>query len=731
MNALNAVARWWMRLLFLCTLLVPCLFLSIQTTHAQSLQLPSQPTAGYDELTRGPIHEAFAEQVSLEPQPGIIVPKEPPSPINELPPENRPTDANAQWIGGYWAFMENDGDEDGSFIWVSGVWRVPPPRHQWVPGYWSKADAGFQWIGGFWTSTERDEVTYLPEPPETLEEGPTSAAPGEQHYWIPGCWYYRNTTYVWRPGYWAELQPNYVWIPHYYRWSPGGYVLCGGYYDFALAKRGCLFAPVRFHSPLYSTSWYYRPTVMLDTGPLHFHLFVRPNHCHYYFGDYYHTRYTNRGFYPWHDYCTRRHSYDPLFTFNVTRYRKSGIDFHDRVKRWHHWYHDHDDYRPRHTFAEQRRFEDRHRDRDDFKTAFIASSFHDVVHRHRHQFTRSRDDDHKHGNFGDELSERYRQLRSQRESAERHSRGPRGNDADRSHDGHRHADRDSHVAKSLDLRRFQREKETHKPNSPTSAIRGGDIASVRRNVGGESRWKPQVSVSPGNNSKESTAERTGTNSPRATSRVRERIANTPGENKGQTDVPRSTGFQRSEVRSTSPFGTSRHGEQVEKKSSEHRTSPATNQIRKTSPQSTSSSQMEALRQRIQSQANAARALTNRSATERFREAQRSAVNNNSRNQSRNSTVKNTQEKDSYRSHASSQPQAKQRTSSSNFVPKHPSSASRAPHKSTFRSNADSTQSSRGASSSRSRVGSGGFQSSRGSNNFRGRSSSRGRGGRDD
>ncbi|MEX0867934.1 MAG: hypothetical protein WD030_11305 [Pirellulales bacterium] len=48
--------------------------------------------AGYVELTRGPVHEAFAEQVSLDPKPGVIVTNAPPQSVEEIPPENRPAD---------------------------------------------------------------------------------------------------------------------------------------------------------------------------------------------------------------------------------------------------------------------------------------------------------------------------------------------------------------------------------------------------------------------------------------------------------------------------------------------------------------------------------------------------------------------------------------------------------------------------------------------------------------
>ena len=41
---------------------------------------------GIEVQTRGPVHEAFAEVVSLEPEAGIIVGEEPPPPIEELPP---------------------------------------------------------------------------------------------------------------------------------------------------------------------------------------------------------------------------------------------------------------------------------------------------------------------------------------------------------------------------------------------------------------------------------------------------------------------------------------------------------------------------------------------------------------------------------------------------------------------------------------------------------------------
>src|SRR5438067_2489771 len=71
---------------------------------------------------RGPVHEAFAEAVLFEPTEGIVVPRRPPDPIEEIAPDEKPEGDNLVWISGYWAW-----DEDlQNFLWVSGIWRDLP-----------------------------------------------------------------------------------------------------------------------------------------------------------------------------------------------------------------------------------------------------------------------------------------------------------------------------------------------------------------------------------------------------------------------------------------------------------------------------------------------------------------------------------------------------------------------------------------------------------------------------
>ena len=59
---------------------------------------------------RGPLHEAFAEPFDKDPTPSVIIPKKPPEPIPEEPPDQRPKGENVQWIPGYWAWDDDISD---------------------------------------------------------------------------------------------------------------------------------------------------------------------------------------------------------------------------------------------------------------------------------------------------------------------------------------------------------------------------------------------------------------------------------------------------------------------------------------------------------------------------------------------------------------------------------------------------------------------------------------------
>ena len=273
---------------------------------------------GAQALTRGPVHEAFAGMVTFNPEPGLVVSKAPPEPIEEIPPEQRPTGDNITWIPGYWAWD----DERSDFLWVSGTWRALPPGRAWNAGYWGKGDEGYQWTSGYWADAISEETTYLPEPPASVEDGPNTEAPAKDYNWTPGNWMWRQERYAWTPGYWARGRADWDWMPAHYVWTPRGYIFVDGYWDYSVQRRGMLFAPVYMDSGLYSRSGYnYTPSLVLDLALFAEHLFLRPNYHHYYFGDYYDRSYNRDGYYAAYSYASNRQGYDPIFSHQRWEHR--------------------------------------------------------------------------------------------------------------------------------------------------------------------------------------------------------------------------------------------------------------------------------------------------------------------------------------------------------------------------------------------------------------------------
>ena len=102
--------------------------------------------------------------------------------------------------------------------------------------------AGYQWTSGYWADAAVTEVEYLPEPPETRRSRPQHCrALGGPHLGA------RLLGVAQRPLCLAArlldaVQPNWVWVPAHYVWAPRGYVFVDGYWDYAVGRRGVLFA---------------------------------------------------------------------------------------------------------------------------------------------------------------------------------------------------------------------------------------------------------------------------------------------------------------------------------------------------------------------------------------------------------------------------------------------------------------------------------------------------------
>ena len=337
--------------------------------------------AGVEELTRGPVHEAFAASVSYDPTPGILVRSSPPSMIEEVPPEQRLEGDNVAWIPGYWGWDEEQGD----FIWISGIWRNLPPGRQWVPGYWGEAEGQWQWTSGYWADETTQEVAYLPQPPKSIESGPNVEAPSRNHVWISGNWRYREDRYAWQPGYWEPAQSNWIWIPAHYQWTRRGYVFIDGYWDYNVSRRGVVFAPVRFSHDYYNRpDYYYTPSTVIVLNVFLNHLFVRPSYGHYYFGDYYAPRYRDEGFYAGYAYASGRRGYDPIYVHNRWEHRDDSSWERTRRDDFE-YYRDHEEARPPRTWAAMSALAigSRKAQRDNFEFAQPLNTY--VANRENHQ----------------------------------------------------------------------------------------------------------------------------------------------------------------------------------------------------------------------------------------------------------------------------------------------------------------------------------------------------------
>lgn len=311
---------------------------------------PVDMPEGVEVLTRGPVHEAFAEPVVFNPEAGLIVEKEAPPAVEELPPAQKPEGDDVVWIPGYWAWDDTRDD----YLWVSGIWRKLPPGRQWVPGYWARVDQGFQWVSGYWAPLEQEEIEYLPTPPETLEVGPNVPAPGEEYVWNPGYWSWHEQRYAWSPGSWIAAQPNWIWVPPSYRYTPAGCIFVPGFWDYIIADRGMLFAPAYFGPAFFAQPvMVYQPAIVINIALLTDNFFCRPSYGHYFFGDYYGFSGVGQPYMPWFAFHQSRRGFDPIYAWSAARQERGWATvvrerYHERVIQT--------DFRPPHTYRQYRQW---------------------------------------------------------------------------------------------------------------------------------------------------------------------------------------------------------------------------------------------------------------------------------------------------------------------------------------------------------------------------------------
>ncbi len=352
-------------------------------------QEPPQP-AEIVVLTRGPIHEAFAQPVTFDERAGFIITRRPPAPFLENVPYEKPRGDHIVWIPGYWSWDSDRND----FIWISGCWRAVPPHASWVPGYWAESRRGYQWIAGFWTTADTDEIEYLPAPPDSLEEGPFGRQGSDDNIWIPGCWVRHNDRYAWRSGFWAQPRRDWVWVPAQYIYTPRGYVYVKGYWDYSLDRRGVAFLPVYCPPSVYGQrNFQYSPQIALDLDDLMLNLFISRDRHHYYFGDYYGDNYVREGYRPWYESRDHHDWYDPIFVHERWRHRDDR-QWGERQRTEYEQRRTHKEMRPARTYRDMKTQAARMPEKDRRRTQF-ARPITEVVAEKRTPFKFERLDDNR------------------------------------------------------------------------------------------------------------------------------------------------------------------------------------------------------------------------------------------------------------------------------------------------------------------------------------------------
>jgi hypothetical protein len=61
-------------------------------------------------------------------------------------------------------------------------------------------------------------VQVAPPAPQVEVMG---VAPGPNHFWVAGHWYWAGGRYAWRPGYWEARRPGHEWVMGHWDHRPG------------------------------------------------------------------------------------------------------------------------------------------------------------------------------------------------------------------------------------------------------------------------------------------------------------------------------------------------------------------------------------------------------------------------------------------------------------------------------------------------------------------------------
>jgi len=182
-------------------------------------------------------HDAMLDKSAKSRTERVHAPQQPPRPIAERPSGPRP-DRRATWVPGYWDWDPTRAE----FVWIGGVWQMPPPGSMWVTSRWMRDNDGWSRTPGFW-SRRRDNgavpTTYSTAiqpawrttgPPADHPDASPAAAPGPDYFYISGYYAPAGDQLKWKPGFWTRAQPGWDWIPARWVHRAAGWEFRAGYW---------------------------------------------------------------------------------------------------------------------------------------------------------------------------------------------------------------------------------------------------------------------------------------------------------------------------------------------------------------------------------------------------------------------------------------------------------------------------------------------------------------------
>jgi hypothetical protein len=211
--------------------------IDLEPIRPDDASVRDSPRAEQDSGNTSTTHDALLDQSARSPSERIHAPKQPPGPIAERPSGRRPN-RRATWVPGYWDWDSARAE----FVWIGGVWQIPPPGSMWVTARWRRDQDGWYRSSGFWTR-RRDSgaiaTTFsAPAQPAWRTAGPPAdhpddipaSAPGPDYFFVPGHYTPAGDQLEWKRGFWARAQSGWDWIPARWIRRAAGWEFRAGYW---------------------------------------------------------------------------------------------------------------------------------------------------------------------------------------------------------------------------------------------------------------------------------------------------------------------------------------------------------------------------------------------------------------------------------------------------------------------------------------------------------------------